>query len=228
MENTVMFQRNLFIQEQGDLAQTLRCVWQKEIRRPLQATLPLLGKHQIHKHKHPLEKVNKSSISPALLSPPVTNTDLGWNWHRNRNSYHHHHQKTVTNADTGPLSHSAPQQQQHQQNQDHQNYLASSYKKRFQPNGHVESISLGGRGRRAGKSLALDDIESYSETISPVDLNRFRSLYNLTALAFRSSDIVPGSGATCDMFMPTLGATIAISLISLFKFHICDDWFLSI
>ncbi|CAL8082463.1 unnamed protein product [Orchesella dallaii] len=45
MENTVMFQKSHYIQEQGDLAQTLRCVWQKEIRKPLSATLPFRRKH---------------------------------------------------------------------------------------------------------------------------------------------------------------------------------------
>jgi len=45
MENTVMFQKNHYIQEQGDIAQTLRCVWQKEIRKPLSATLPFRRKH---------------------------------------------------------------------------------------------------------------------------------------------------------------------------------------
>jgi len=39
-----MFQKNHYIQEQGDLAQTLRCVWQKEIRKPLYATLPFRRK----------------------------------------------------------------------------------------------------------------------------------------------------------------------------------------
>ncbi|ODN02014.1 hypothetical protein Ocin01_04671 [Orchesella cincta] len=48
MENTVMFQKSHYIQEQGDLAQTLRCVWQKEIRKPLYATLPFRRK-QVHK-----------------------------------------------------------------------------------------------------------------------------------------------------------------------------------
>ncbi|CAG7722277.1 unnamed protein product [Allacma fusca] len=40
IENTLLIQHDASIQEAGDLAQKLRCVWQKEIHKPLVASLP--------------------------------------------------------------------------------------------------------------------------------------------------------------------------------------------
>ncbi|XP_035708456.1 uncharacterized protein LOC110851463 isoform X2 [Folsomia candida] len=40
IENTLLIQTDPTIQEATDLAKTLRCVWQKEIRQPLMAALP--------------------------------------------------------------------------------------------------------------------------------------------------------------------------------------------
>lgn len=66
MENTVMFQKNHFIQEQGDMAQILRCVWQKEIRRPLHATLPLTirGKDRPQHRNESVKESKKEKTQP--------------------------------------------------------------------------------------------------------------------------------------------------------------------
>lgn len=112
-----MFQGNPFIQEQGDIAQILRCVWQKEIRRPLQATLPLTGKQRHHQYQVSPQKINRTTLVAAR--------------DRANNTYRY------------SPPHYSQQQQHHQQYHRHH----PNFRKRFQQMGQVESVSFRRTGK---------------------------------------------------------------------------------
>lgn len=196
MENTVMFQQNHLIQEQGDLAQTLRCVWQKEIRRPLHATLPLTSRAKLnnnHRHNKHADKNLENSIGTSVVSTPQTITPAVFP------------SKYFTLKDYSYLTSS---QQRH----------ADIKKKFFQPKGQVESVSYFGSSRRSGKSLSYQPIQvikppnhHFHEKMSGGGI-RYRSSSNFTALPFKADKDAKSSSdsiGTC-----TLTSVFAMMLIT--------------
>lgn len=163
-----MFQQNHFIQEQGDLAQTLRCVWQKEIRRPLTAHLPLsfVGKQRQKYTPESKEeekgKGNYVTLSLSTSSPPLLSFSP----------------KQLPRNSTKQFSYLTSSQQRH-----------AEIRKRFPAKGQVESVTYTGNSRRSGKSYPFRAPATAAEQWkSNYDMILYRGPSNFTALPLRSDD----------------------------------------